>query len=118
MSHGVDIRAPGVRVRIDGSRVEVAVGQAELDALAEEGRLEGPILVGRVERRLQGGGFGDPEAHPHAWGVFARVDGRLARVTSARGIPREWTSLDRLERWLREQGFRRWQAINELDPVG
>ena len=41
-----------------------------------------------------------------------------ARIVSARGHPREWTSLDRLERWLRGQGFRYWWMANELDAVG
>jgi hypothetical protein len=41
-----------------------------------------------------------------------------ARGVSARGAGREWNSLDRLERWLREQGFRTWTVRNDLEPVG
>jgi hypothetical protein len=41
-----------------------------------------------------------------------------ARGVSARGAGREWNSLDRLERWLREQGFRAWTVRNDLEPVG
>jgi hypothetical protein len=112
----VDIDAGNVRVRVDGPRVEVSVGQSELPELAAQDRLVGPLVM-RVERQLQGGGFGDPTAHPCAWGVFVEVDGRLARLPSARGIPREWTSLDRLESWLLSQGFREWRVVNHLDAA-
>jgi hypothetical protein len=50
--------------------------------------------------------------------VIVQVDGQPARVTSARGAGREWNSLDRLERWLREQGFRYWSVRNDLEPIG
>lgn len=118
MDHDVYINVGGVRVRVDGSGVDVQVQQRELRELDREERLAGPVLVQRVERELEGGGFGDLERHPHAWGVFVVVDGAPARLYSARNQPREWTSLDRLERWLREQGFRRWQVFNGLDSVG
>lgn len=117
MAHDVRVDVPGVAVRITDGKVEVAVGQAELSGLSDNDRL-GPVIVSRVERQLQGGGYGDPAAHPYAWGVFVLVDDRLARVTSSRGSGREWTSLDRLEVWLRAQGFRSWRVMNELDPVG
>lgn len=117
MSHGVYINVGGVRIRVDGSGVDVQVQQRELGELDREERTADPVLVQRVERELEGGGFGDPERHPHAWGVFVVVDGAPARLYSARNKPREWTSLDRLERWLREQGFRHWQVFNGLDPV-
>ncbi|MCB1716918.1 MAG: hypothetical protein KDK04_16265 [Candidatus Competibacteraceae bacterium] len=69
-------------------------------------------------RNQLGGGFGDQNKYPYAWGVLVYVDGLPTRVISSRGLDREWTSLDRLERWLREQGFRYWWVRNELEPLG
>lgn len=92
--------------------------QADLLPLQRTYRLTGYPVVARVPRTQLGGGFGDQARHPFAWGVFVQVDGMMTRVISARGLPREWTSLDRLERWLRELGFRNWWVQNELDPVG
>ena len=118
MGHGVDIQVGGVRVRVGDTQVDVQVRQGELPDLNRQDRLGEPIIVQRVERELEGGGFGDPERHPHAWGVFVMVDGTLARLYSARNQPREWTSLDRLERWLCNQGFRSWHVYNGLDAGG
>ena len=111
------------------------VRQADLLPLQRSYRLLGYPVVARVPRVHLGGGFGDQARHPNAWAVFVQIDGLkryfdvsapwlflivglMTRVISARGLPREWTSLDRLERWLREQGFRNWWVQNELDPVG
>lgn len=94
------------------------VRQSDLDALQRSYRLIGYPTVARVVRGQLGGGFGDQARHPHAWAVFVQVDGISARVVSARGLGREWTSLDRLERWLRAQGFRYWWVANELDGLG
>ena len=94
------------------------VRQSDLIALRQAWRLIGHPTVARVARAQQGGGFGDQTRHPHAWAVFVQIDGLSTRVTSARGLGREWTSLDRLERWLRGQGFRYWWVANELEAVG
>jgi hypothetical protein len=93
------------------------VRQSDLPVLRENYRLVGYPTVARVPRAQQGGGFGDQGRHPHAWAVFVQVDGLSLRVASARGHGREWTSLDRLERWLRAQGFRYWWVSNELDGL-
>lgn len=98
--------------------VNLTVRQSDLPMLRATYRLTGEPVVCRVVRSQLGGGFGDQERHPYAWAVLVPVDGMLARMVSARGLGREWTSLDRLERWLREQGFRYWWVQNELDPVG
>ena len=92
------------------------VRQSDLALLLATYRLLGPPTVARVPRLQQGGGYGDQASHPHAWAVFVTVDGLARRVTSARGHGREWSSLDRLERWLRAHGFRHWLVFNELDP--
>ncbi|MFO1046330.1 MAG: hypothetical protein U1E52_00270 [Geminicoccaceae bacterium] len=92
------------------------VRQSDLALLRSSYRLLAPPTVARVPRLQQGGGYGDQAGHPYAWAVFVTVDGLARRVTSARGHGREWTSLDRLERWLRGQGFRHWLVVNELDP--
>jgi hypothetical protein len=73
------------------------VRQSDLAQLRRTYRLIGYPTVARVARAQQGGGFGDQDRHPHAWAVFAQVDGLSCRVLSARGHGREWTSLDRLE---------------------
>lgn len=97
---------------------ELTVTQTELPGLSWAGRLSQHALVYRAIRSQLGGGFGDQEKYPYAWAVIVYVDGRPAQVVSVRGTIREWTSLDRLERWLREQGLRYWTVSNELEPLG
>ena len=98
--------------------VAFAVTQADLGLLREDLRLGAYPVVYRVNRMQQGGGFGDQERHPFAWGVLVYVDGQLARINSARGAGREWNDLDRVERWLRSQGFSYWWTRNDLESVG
>ncbi len=96
----------------------MTVTQADLPELRAAGRLGEYAVVYRVWRSQQGGGFGDQGSRPFAWGVLVYVDTVLARVNSARGHGREWNSLDRLEPWLREQGFWYWWTRNDLEPLG
>ena len=98
--------------------VQLAVTQADLAELRLAGRLGEYAVVYRVWRSQQGGGFGDQDSRPFAWGVLVYVDTMLARINSARGHGREWNSLDRLEPWLREQGFWYWWTRNDLEPLG
>lgn len=98
--------------------VSTTVTQADIPYLREAGRLGEYAVVYRVYRNQLGGGFGDQDKHPHAWGVLVYVDTLVARVYSARGQGREWNSLDRLERWLRENGFWYWWTRNDLEPLG
>ncbi len=98
--------------------VSTTITQADIPFLREAGRLGEYAVVYRVYRNQQGGGFGDQDKHPHAWGVLVYVDTLVARVYSARGAAREWNSLDRLERWLRENGFWYWWTRNDLEPLG
>lgn len=97
--------------------VVATVTQADLPYLREVGRLGEFAVVYRTYRQQAGGGFGDQARHPLTWGVLVYVDGALARVYSARGAAREWTSLDRMERWLRAQGFWYWWTRNDLEPL-
>ena len=60
----------------------------------------------------------DQDRHPFSWAVLVYVDEQAMRVFSARGTGREWNSLDRLARWLREQGFWYWWTRNDVEPVG
>ncbi|WP_372886583.1 hypothetical protein [Shimia sp.] len=76
-----------------------------------------PVIV-RTPRLVKGGGFGDQLKNPNTWTVYFLVDGVWAYLESARGLRREWSSLDRLEVWLREQGFSYFWVRNDLDPVG
>ena len=96
----------------------LTVTQTALPELYWSGRLAQQALVYRALRCQLGGGFGDQDKYPYAWAVQVYVDGQPTRVVSVRGANREWTSLDRLERWLREQGLRYWTVSNELEPLG
>jgi hypothetical protein len=98
--------------------VEVAIRQSDLSALARRPERVGLPIVCRVRRQNLGGGFSDHERHPFAWSVIVPVDGVPARLISARGGNREWTSLDRLERWLRAQGFCAWHLHNAIERAG
>lgn len=92
--------------------------QADISPLREAGRLGEYAVVYRALRGQLGGGFGDQDRHPYAWAVLVYVDGQLCRLYSARGLAREWSNLDRLEKWLRDQGFRYWWARNDLEDIG
>ncbi|MEQ8664727.1 MAG: hypothetical protein RIC16_03300 [Rhodospirillales bacterium] len=94
-----------------------AVSQGELADLRTAGRLGEYAVVFRTRRGLQGGGYGDQDRHPFAWGVIVYVDGAASRLQSARGHAREWTSLERLEKWMRAQGFWYWWMRNDLEPL-
>lgn len=93
------------------------ITQAEIPGLVSAFRITAYPLVSRVLRQMAGGGFGDQSRHPYTWTVLLQIDGAWAQVESARGSPREWGSLDRLERWLRAHGFRHFWVQNDLDPV-
>lgn len=98
--------------------VTTTLTQADLPVLRDAGRLGETAVVYRVYRRQLGGGFGDLEKQPFAWGVLVYVDDQVARIYSARGQAREWTDFTRLERWMREQGFWYWWMRNDLEPLG
>ncbi len=97
--------------------VTTTVTQADLALLRQTLRLGEYPVVYRVHRQQQGGGFGDQNKHPYAWGVLVYVDGQLARINSARGFGREWNDLARVERWLRSHGFWYWWTRNDLETV-
>ena len=94
----------------------LAVTQTEIPGMVSSYRVTAYPVIVRAERQQLGGGFGDQSRHPFTWTVLLQVDGQWARVESTRGAVREWGSLDRLERWLRGQGFRYFWLQNELDP--
>ncbi|MGJ3259101.1 MAG: hypothetical protein ACFE0S_05805 [Rhodospirillales bacterium] len=114
----------GTPVPQDAAQQDLALGvtmtitQADLPYLRAVGRLGEYAVVYRVWREQAGGGFGDQAKNPHTWGVLVYVDGQLARIYSARGAGREWSNLDRLEKWLRSQGFWYWWTRNDLEPLG
>ena len=98
--------------------ITTSVTQAQLAGLRAENRLGDHAVVYRVDRAVMGGGFGDQQRYPFAWAVMVYLDGQAARIYSARGLPREWNDLDRLECWLRDQGFWYWWTRNALEPLG
>lgn len=91
--------------------------QTELEALQKGFRIQGIPLIRWVPRETKGGGFGNPDSHPFAWGVWAMADGQWRRLVSARGLPREWTSLDRVEAWLRGLGFTAFTVSRENNDM-
>ena len=88
----------------------------EIQGLLDAYRVQ-DIVVYRTRREYQSGGFGDPSNHPYVWAVAIMTDGQWARIHNARGQGREWSNLDRLEKWLREQGIPQWQLLNTLDKT-
>lgn len=98
--------------------ITMTVTQADLAPLRAAGRLGEYAVVYRANRSNLGGGFGDQDRHPLTWAVLVYVDAQAARIYSARGSGREWSSLDRLERWLRDQGFWYWWTRNDIEQIG
>jgi hypothetical protein len=98
--------------------LQLRVKSTDIPGLFRLWRIENTATVYRTEREYQSGGFGNPDKHPYVWAVALLVDGRWARVHNTRDQGREWSNLDRLEIWLREQGISRWQVVNDLEEVG
>jgi len=94
------------------------VKSTDIPGLFSLWRIQNTATVYRTERSYQNGGFGNPDKHPYVWAVSLLVDGQWARVHNTRDQGREWSNLDRLEIWLREQGISRWQLINDLEETG
>jgi hypothetical protein len=98
--------------------LHLSVKSTDIPDLFSLWRIQNTATVYRIEREYQSGGFGNPDKHPHVWAVALLVDGQWARVHNTRDQGREWSNLDRLEVWLREQGISRWQVVNDVDEVG
>ena len=94
----------------------ISLKSTEIRELLDTWRIQ-EILVYRALRQYQSGGFGDPDKHPNIWAVAIMTDGQWARVHNARGQGREWSNLDRLEKWLREQGINYWRLQNSLEQI-
>lgn len=102
-------------IHIDINENELlSLKSTEISDLLASWRIQ-DIVVYRTQRQYQSGGFGDPTKHPNVWAVAVMTDGQWARVHNARGQGREWSNLDRLEKWLREQGISQWNLLNTLD---
>lgn len=95
-----------------------SIRQGDLPSLLMAHRITQYPAILRTPRMVQGGGFGDQASRPNAWTVVFLVDGKWSEIKSARGPRREWGSLDRVEAWLRQQGFDSFWVRNELDPTG
>jgi hypothetical protein len=95
----------------------LSVKSTDIPDLFSLWRIQNTATVYRIAREYQSGGFGNPDKHPHVWAVALLVDGQWARVHNTRDQGREWSNLDRLEVWLREQGISRWQVVNDVDEV-
>ena len=98
--------------------LQLSVKSTDIPGLFSLWRIENTATVYRNEREYQSGGFGNPDKHPYVWAVALLIDGLWARVHNTRDQGREWSNLDRLEIWLREQGISRWQVVNDLETVG
>jgi len=91
------------------------IRQTDIPQLVASYRIASHPVVVRTERSILGGGFGDQERNPFTWTVHFLVDGQWMALVSARDLRREWSSLDRLEGWLREQGFNFFWVRNDLE---
>lgn len=94
------------------------IRQHEIAPLLAAYRISHYPVVVRAPRLVQGGGFGDQVSRPNTWTVYFLVDNQWAQLESARGLRREWSNLDRLEAWLREQGFTYFWVRNDIEPAG
>lgn len=95
-----------------------AIRQSDISTMIANYRITQYPTIVRVRRTLQGGGFGDQDRNPYTWTVFFLVDDHWKSLESARGMRREWSSLDKLETWLRSQGFAFFWVRNDIDTVG
>jgi len=98
--------------------LNLSLKSTEIPDLFSTWRIQNIATVFRTRREQQNGGFGNPDKHPNVWAVALLVDGLWARVHNTRDQGREWSNLDRLEKWLRDQGISRWQVLNDIEPVG
>lgn len=93
------------------------VKQSDLAQLIHSYRLTAYPAIVRVRRETLGGGFGDQARFPNTWAVYFLIDDQWVELRSERGLRREWSSLDRLERWLLSQGFRYFWVRNDIEPI-
>lgn len=104
-------------IHIDLNEVTLlSLKSTEIRELLEAWRVQ-DIIVYRTKRQYQSGGFGDPSKHPNVWALAIMTDGQWARIHNARGQGREWSNLDKLEKWLREQGIFQWKISNMLEQT-
>ncbi len=122
MTHDADIDIAAETVKIHAMLPPPlpsgTIRQTDIAPLVASYRLTYQPVVARVRRTSQGGGFGDQARIPFTWTVYFMVDGVWVSLESARGLRREWGSLDKLEAWLRGQGFDVFWVRNDIDPVG
>jgi hypothetical protein len=81
----------------------LALREIEFKSLAARGRIQ-RLTVARVKRTVRGGGFGNLKKHTQAFALLVDVDARPHCLVSFRGKRREWSSLDRLDKWLCAHG--------------
>jgi hypothetical protein len=87
--------------------------EIEFKSLATRGRF-GQLTVTRVKRTVRGGGFGNLKKHGQAFALLVDVEGSPHCLVSFRGKRREWSSLDRLDKWLCARGVSGgWQMSEE-----
>ncbi|ABG30517.1 hypothetical protein CEP88_14345 [Roseobacter denitrificans] len=94
------------------------IRQSDIPILMAAHRITQYPTVVRVRRSVLGGGFGDQQSNPYTWTVYFLVDGHWVALQSARGMQREWGSLDKLEIWLRRNGFAFFWVRNDIDILG
>jgi hypothetical protein len=93
------------------------INQTDICQHAAQGLINDYPVAVRSRREVTAGGFADATRNPHTWTVYFLVETEWAQVISARGLRREWTSLDRVEAWLRSLGFSFFWVRNDLDPA-
>lgn len=96
-------------------QISGVITQAELPVVGGQGRLGEFAVAYRVFRNKQGGGFGNTSKRPYAWAILVYVDGLPLRLNSARGDRREWSTLDSVSDWMRNNGFMYWWTRNDME---
>jgi hypothetical protein len=93
------------------------IRQIDIAGFAANGQIgDYPVAV-RTPRELSAGGFADQTRYPNTWTVYFLIEGEWAQVLSARGLRREWNSLDRLENWLRSMSFHFFWVRNDIEAA-
>lgn len=93
------------------------IRQPDLVRLIQSGEISDYPVAVRTPREVLGGGYANHVRHPNTWTAYFLVGGEWAQLLSARGLRREWASLDRLENWLRGMSFRFFWVRNDIDPI-
>jgi hypothetical protein len=84
--------------------------------MVKNGRIRA-ITIMRVIRTVRGGGFGDIHKHGYAFCLVVQGGSTQYCLVSFRGRRREWSSLDRLDKWLCAHGIHGGWSLTEQTAI-